>query len=91
MTPDELISDLESQGYTKSIESGGGKSGPATILTEPQTGTKVRIHLEPSNGQPYFRVQNAGGNYLGTDGLFPSNAGKDMIQELTHFIFGRGN
>ncbi len=69
------------------IESGGNKSGPATIFTDPTSGTRIRIHASPSNGNPYFRVQNSGGNYLGADGKFPSGASKDEIGNLTHFNF----
>ncbi|WP_287022154.1 hypothetical protein [Cohnella sp.] len=89
MSPEELISNLEKSGWTKTIEPGGKKSGPATILTDPNTGTKVRIHATPGEGNPYFRVQNKGGNYLGDDGKFPSNATKEEIGDLTHFEFGK--
>jgi hypothetical protein len=50
------------------VEAGGGKSGSATVLTDPATGMKVRVHANPSNNAPNFRVQNAGGNYLGSAG-----------------------
>ncbi len=72
--PNELINSLENSGWTKTVEAGGGKSGPATILTDPVTGTKVRIHATPGEGTPYFRVQNKGGGYLDNNGSFPSNA-----------------
>jgi len=86
-TPDELINSLEGSGWTKVVETGGAKSGPATILTDPATGVNVRVHATPGTGSAYFRVQNAGGNYLGSDGAFPSNATKTEIGDLTHFYF----
>jgi len=79
MSPNEMISNLERSGWTKSVEAGGKKSGPATILTDPSTGTKVRIHAEPEEGTPYFRVQNKGGGYLDDNGVFPSNATKQKL------------
>ena len=62
ISPNELISNLENSGWKKILESGEKKSGPATILIEPTTGTKVRIHAEPGDGTPYFRIQNKGGS-----------------------------
>ncbi|WP_436666604.1 YxiF family protein [Priestia koreensis] len=61
------------------IQPGGKKSGPATILTDPNTGTKFRIHATPGEGTLYFRVQNNGGNYLNQTGGFPSNATKKEL------------
>lgn len=87
MSPDDLIKNLENSGWTKTVEQGGKKSGPATILTDPSTGTKVRIHAEPGEGTPYFRVQNKGGGYLDDNGVFPSNASKQELRDLTHFYF----
>lgn len=89
MSPDELISNLENSGWTKTIEPGGKKSGPATILTDPATGTKVRIHSGPGEGIPYFRVQNKGGGYLDDNGVFPSNATRQELRDATHFYFGQ--
>ncbi|MBC2074817.1 hypothetical protein HCJ55_13415, partial [Listeria marthii] len=86
-TPVEFITQLEHQGWIKVIEKGGSKSGPATILTNPISGEKVRIHALPSNEKPYFRVQNKGGNYLDDTGQFPSNATKQELRDLTHFYF----
>ncbi|MCL6458434.1 MAG: hypothetical protein K6T85_10565 [Gorillibacterium sp.] len=88
-SPQGLIKSLENSGWRKTVEPGGRKSGPAIILTDPNTGTKVRIQAEPGEGNPYFRVQNKGGNYLGDDGKFPSNAAKDQMGDLTHFEFGK--
>jgi hypothetical protein len=85
--PEDLINNLESSGWSKVIEAGGGGSGPATILTDPVTGTKVRIMANPAEGSPYFRVQNAGGNHLGSDGLYPSNATRQELRDLTYFYF----
>lgn len=87
-SPDDLISSLENTGWEKLIETGGSKSGPATILTDPTTGTKVRIHATPGEGTPYFRVQNVGGGYLDSTGTFPSNASRQDLRDLTHFYFG---
>ncbi|CAM3843290.1 hypothetical protein MALU111345_21910 [Marinicrinis lubricantis] len=87
MSPNEMISNLEKSGWTKTIEPGGKKSGPATIFTDPSTGTKVRIHAEPGEGTPYFRVQNKGGGYLDDNGVFPSNATKQELRDATHFYF----
>jgi len=50
---------------------------------------KVRIITSPTDGNPYFRVQTSGGNYLGNDGTFPSNATKQELRDLTHFYFGK--
>jgi hypothetical protein len=86
-TPNELIRNLEQLGWTKTVEPGGGRYGPATTLTDPVTGTKVRIMTSPLDGNPYFRVQSRGNNYLGSDGLFPSNATRQELRELTHFYF----
>lgn len=86
-TPENLIDQLESQGWSKNIEAGGGKSGPATILKNTSTGEIVRVHTSPSNGKPYFRVQNSGGNYLDNTGNFPSNASRQELRDLTHFYF----
>ncbi len=86
-SPNEMISNLEKSGWTKTIEPGGKKSGPATILTDPSTGTKVRVHAEPGEGTPYFRVQNKGGGYLDDNGVFPSNATKQELRDATHFYF----
>ncbi|MBD7970094.1 hypothetical protein H9647_18695 [Paenibacillus sp. Sa2BVA9] len=83
----EMINNLEKSGWTKTIEPGGKKSGPATILIDPSTGTKVRIHAEPGEGTPYFRVQNEGGNYLDDNGVFPSNATRQEFRDATHFYF----
>jgi len=88
-TPNELIDSLENSGWTKTVEAGGGKSGPATILVDPVTGIKVRIHATPGVGVPYFRVQNSGSGYLDHNGLFPSNATKQEFRDLTHFYFGQ--
>ena len=88
-TPRQLIRTLERAGWRKSVEAGGGRSGPATVLTDPATGTTVRIHMTPAKGaRPYFRVRNAGGNYLDSNGLFPSNATRQQVRDLTHFYFG---
>lgn len=87
MSPNEMISNLEKSGWTKTVEAGGKKSGPATILTDPSTGTKVRIHAEPGEGTPCFRVQNKGGGYLDDNGVFPSNATKQELRDSTHFNF----
>lgn len=62
---------IEDAGWTKTIEAGGKKSGDATIFVD-STGTKVRIHANPGEGTPYFRVQNKGGGYLNDDGVFPT-------------------
>ncbi|WP_031341721.1 RHS repeat-associated core domain-containing protein, partial [Ruminiclostridium papyrosolvens] len=86
-SPSEFIKELEDSGWKKTIEPGGGKSGPATILTDTNTGIKVRVQESPTNGNPYFRVQNKGGNYLDSDGSFPSNAAKKEMRNLTHFEF----
>lgn len=86
-TPDNLTCTLENLGWNKVIEPGVGRSGPATILTDPVSGTKVRIHATPTQGTPYFRVQKAGGGYLDTNGLFPSNATRQEVRNLTHFYF----
>ncbi|KEQ21981.1 hypothetical protein ET33_28685 [Paenibacillus tyrfis] len=86
-SPNDLANSLENSGWTKTIEQGGKKSGPATILTDPSSGTKVRIHAEPGEGTPYFRVQNKGGGYLDESGVFPSNASKQELRDLTHFYF----
>jgi RHS repeat-associated protein len=88
-SPNDLIKNLENQGWTKVVQQGGSKSGPATIFTDPNTGMKIRIHAAPGQGNPYFRVQNNGGNYLGADGNFPSNATKQEFGNLTHFEFGK--
>lgn len=87
MSPNEMIKNLEKSGWTKTVEPGGKKSGPATILTDPSTGTKVRIHAEPGGGTPYFRVQNKGGGYLDDNGVFPSNATRQELRDATHFYF----
>jgi hypothetical protein len=87
MSPNEMISNLEKSGWNKIVEPGGKKSGPATIFTDPSTGTKVRIHAEPGEGTPYFRVQNKGGGYLDNNGVFPSNATKQELRDKTHFYF----
>jgi hypothetical protein len=47
----------------------------------------VRIHAEPGEGTPYFRVQNKGGGYLDNNGVFPSNATKQELRDKTHFYF----
>ncbi|WP_316933107.1 T7SS effector LXG polymorphic toxin [Listeria monocytogenes] len=86
-TPVEFITQLELKGWVRVNEQGGSKSGPATILTNPISGEKVRIHALPSNKKPYFRVQNKGGNYLDDTGQFPSNATKQELRNLTHFYF----
>lgn len=86
-TPNKFIEQLEQQGWIKTIEQGGSKSSPATILNNPSTGEKVRIHTSPSNGKPYFRVQNKGGNYIDDTGKFPSNATKQEVRDLAHFYF----
>ncbi|WP_374018150.1 polymorphic toxin-type HINT domain-containing protein [Paenibacillus thiaminolyticus] len=83
----DLIKNLEDARWTKTIESGGKKSGDATIFVDPTTGTKVRIHATPGEGTPYFRVQNKGGGYLNDDGVFPSNATKQELRDQTHFYF----
>ncbi|HAC3854686.1 TPA: hypothetical protein U0G56_002278 [Listeria monocytogenes] len=85
--PSQFIEQLEEEGWVKTVEQGGSKSGPATILTNPNTGEKIRIHTSPSNGKPYFRVQNKGGNYIDDTGNFPSNATKQEVRDLTHFYF----
>lgn len=86
----ELINKLEKLGWEKEIEPGGKFSGPATIFVDQETGTKVRIHATPGEGRtPYFKVQNKGGNYLDANGLFPSNASKKEVRDLTHFYFGK--
>jgi len=87
MSPNEMITKLEKSGWKKTVEPGGKKSGPATILTDPSTGTKVRIHAEPGGGTPYFRVQNKGGGYLDNNGVFPSNATRQELRDATHFNF----
>ncbi|RRJ67000.1 RHS repeat protein [Paenibacillus oralis] len=87
--PKDLIRNLENQGWNKVVEPGGRKSGPATIFTDPSTGNKIRIHANPGEGTPYFRVQNKGGNYLDQSGNFPSNASRQELRELTHFYFGK--
>lgn len=56
-----------------------GRIFVATILTDPSTGTKVRIHAEPGGGTPYFRVQNKGGGYLDDN--------KQELRDATHFYF----
>ncbi|MFB9753304.1 polymorphic toxin-type HINT domain-containing protein [Paenibacillus hodogayensis] len=89
LTPDDFIKGLEDSGWTKTIESGGRKSGDATIFLDPSSGTKVRIHASPGEGSPYFRVQNSGGGYLDASGIFPSNATKQELRDLTHFYFGQ--
>jgi len=71
----------------KTFEVGRGRSGPATILTDPNSGTKVRIHANPVQGSPYFRVQNGNNNYLDNNGTFPSNATRQELRDLTHFYF----
>lgn len=86
-TADELIEKLQNEGWGKEIQEGGKKSGPATIMTDPATGTKIRIHSNPGSGTPYFRVQNKGGNYLDSQGNFPSNATRQEMRDLTHFYF----
>ncbi len=78
---------MEDAGWKKTVEAGGGKSGPATILTDMKTGIKIRVQESPINGNPYFRVQNKGGNYLDASGSFPSNATKQEMRNLTHFEF----
>jgi hypothetical protein len=83
----DLISGLERAGWVKTIEAGGGKSGPATILKNSNTGMTVRVHATPSNGHPYFRARNAGGNYLDTNGVFPHWATTQEMRPLTHFYF----
>lgn len=85
----DLIKNLEDVGWTKTIEAGGKKSGDATIFVDPATGTKVRIHANPGEGTPYFRVQNKGGGYLDDDGIFPSNATRQGLRDQTHFYFGK--
>lgn len=87
LTPNELIQQLEKKGWQKSIEQGGSKSGVATIFINPSTGEKIRIHANPGYGIPYFRVQNSGGNYVDASGVFPSNATRQEVRELTHFYF----
>ncbi|MBH5318332.1 hypothetical protein I6N90_10985 [Paenibacillus sp. GSMTC-2017] len=86
-TANEFVKNLENSGWTKTVEQGGKISGPATIMTDPKTGTKVRIHAEPGAGTPYFRVQNKGGGYLNDEGVFPSNASKQELRDTTHFYF----
>ena len=86
-SPSQFIKELENAGWKKTVEPGGGKSGPATILTDTKTGIKVRVQESPINGNPYFRVQNKGGNYLEANGSFPSNATKQEMRNLTHFEF----
>ncbi|MCK8058729.1 MULTISPECIES: RHS repeat-associated core domain-containing protein [unclassified Fusibacter] len=87
-SPYDLITSLENSGWHKVIEDGGSKSGPATILTDPVTGTIVRVHATPGEGAPYFRVQNSGGGYLDSTGAFPSDATRQELRDLTHFYFG---
>lgn len=55
--------------------------------SDPSTGTKVRLHATPREGKPYFRVQNKGGGYLEDNGVFPNNASRQELRELTHFYF----
>ncbi|MBL0386934.1 DNRLRE domain-containing protein [Tumebacillus sp. ITR2] len=88
-TPETMIKSLEkNSGWEKSIEPGGKVSGPATIFTNTNTGYKFRIHANPMEGKnPYFRAQNKGGGYLDENGLFPSNATKQELRDLTHFNY----
>ena len=86
-SPSEFIKELENAGWKRTIEPGGGKSGPATILIDSKTGIKVRVQETPVDGNPYFRVQNKGGNYLNAEGSFSSNATKQELRDLTHFKF----
>ena len=88
-SPSEFIKYLEKQGWKKEVQPGGGKSGPATIFTDPDTGMVVRIHASPREGTSYFRVQNKSGNYLDKNGNFPSNATRKELRDLTHFYFGK--
>jgi len=87
-SPSELMKYLEKQGWEKEVQPGGSKSGPATIFTDYNTGIVVRIHANPGEGKPYFRVQNKAGNYLDKNGNFPSNATRKELRDLTHFYFG---
>jgi len=32
---------------------------------------------------------NSGGNYLGSDGIYPSALGRQEFRDLTHFYFGQ--
>ncbi len=87
LSPDELIVYLENNGWEKTVKSGGKKSGTAIIMENPASGTKIRMHLTPSNNKPYFRIQNSAGDYLDKTGKFPSNATKQEMRDLTHFYF----
>lgn len=49
----------------------------------------MRIHANPGEGTPYFRVQNSGEGYLNDSGKFPSNASKKEFGDMTHFYFGK--
>lgn len=84
----DLIDNLDNNGQSKVIDPPRSvKSGEAIKFTNPENGDVIRIMPNPTDGKPYFRVQNKGGGWLDEYGNFPADATKKELRNLTHFYF----